>query len=249
MTSFPGWPQARRCAISLTFDDSLLSHLEHAAPILDRHGLRGTFFVLPEPGSLFEQHIHGWRKVRETGHELGNHTVSHPCSGKHPFVPADRALEGWTLERICDDIDQATRRLVELVPGVGPMSFAYPCGESFVGAGPAYTSYEPEVARRFVAARGVAWAINDPLRCNLHNLGSWVVQNITAEQMISLVRETAEAGGWGIFCFHGIGGEHLPVSVEALEGLARYLRDHQDQIWIDTVVAIGTYLSSLRSTR
>lgn len=247
MTAFPVWPANRRSAISLSFDDALTSHLEHAAPILDRYGLRGTFYVNPGPESMFEKQIDRWRKVHEAGHELGNHTISHPCSGKHPFTPADRALERWTLEMICTDIDQASRRLIDLVPDLGPVSFAYPCGESFVGEGPTYTSYEPEVARRFVAARGVAGVINDPLTCNLSNLGSWIVQDVGAEQLIARVRETVEAGGWGIFCFHGVGGEHLPVSVEALEGLVRFLREHEDEIWVETVVTIGKYLSTLRA--
>lgn len=247
MSFFPGWPGQRRGAITLTFDDSVVSHLDNAAPILDRYGFRGTFYVLPGPDSLFEQHIDRWRKVYEAGHELGNHTVSHPCSRKHPFTAADRALEGWTLERICDDIDQATRRLGQLFTGAVSTTFAYPCGESFVGEGPSFASYVPEVARRFVAARGVTWAINDPVDCDLHHLASWVVHDTGAEELIALVQETVAAGGWGVFCFHGIGGDHLSVSVEALEGLLRYLREHEAEIWVDTVASIGTYLSTIRS--
>ena len=240
MRFFPGWPEQKRGAISLTFDDALLSQLDEAVPLLDRYGLRGTFYVNPGDGSMFERHIDRWRKVYENGHELGNHTISHPCSGRHPFTPADRALESWTLEMIQSDIDTATQRLQDLIPGIGPVSFAYPCGETFVGQGDSYTSYIPEVARRFLAARGVGSSDNDPATCNLHNLGSWVVQDVRAEQMITMVEATVEAGRWGIFCFHGIGGEHLRVETGALEGLVRYLKEQRErEIWVDTVAAIG----------
>ncbi len=136
MRSFKGWPGNRRAAISLSFDDSVLSHLQNAFPVLQRWGLRGTFYVLPGEGSLFEEHLDGWRALSENGHELGNHTLSHPCSRRHDFTPPERALEGWTLQQIEADIDAATQRLRELIPGLGSMSFAYPCGESFVGEGP-----------------------------------------------------------------------------------------------------------------
>lgn len=244
MRSFKGWPGKRRAAISLSFDDSVLSHLQNAFPVLQRWGLRGTFYVLPGEGSLFEEHLDGWRALSENGHELGNHTLSHPCSRRHDFTPPERALEGWTLQQIEADIDAATQRLRELIPGLGSMSFAYPCGESFVGEGPTRRSYVPSVARRFVAARVVGNTDNDPRTCDLHRLHSWLVTGVSADDMIAMIQPTLEAGRWGIFCFHGIGGDHLSVDTEALDGLARYLKEHEHDIWVDTVYTIGRYLAA-----
>lgn len=245
MRAFQGWPGNRRAAISLSFDDSVLSHLENAFPVLQRWGVRGTFYVLPGEGGLFEKHLDRWRALHAAGHELGNHTLSHPCSREHRFTPPKHALEGWTIERIEADIDGATRRLKELVPGLGPVSFAYPCGESFVGEGPSRTSYVPSVARRFVVARGVGNTDNDPRTCDLHMVHSWLVTGVSADAMIALIQPTVEAGRWGIFCFHGIGGDHASVATEALEGLVRYLKEREDEIWVDTVYAVGSYLASV----
>lgn len=243
---FAGWPDNKRAAISLTFDDAAPSQLEHAVPILNRYGLRGTFYVNPGEGSAFERRIDAWRRVHAQGHELGNHTVSHPCSRQHPFVVPERALERWTLEQIEADIDQATERLTRLVPGYAPASFAYPCGETFVGEGAARRSYIPSVAVRFIAARGVGATDNDPAGCDLHNLSSWMVQGVTAEQMISMIQPTLAAGRWGIFCFHGVGGDHLSVDPEALAGLVRYLKERESEIWTDTVAAIGAHVAKAR---
>lgn len=247
MKRFQGWPGKRRAAISLSFDDSAVSHLDHAFPVLQRWGLRGTFYVLPGEGSLFEAHVARWRTLHGHGHELGNHTLSHPCSRRHHSTPPGRALEEWTLPQIEDDIDAATHRLRALIPGLGPMSFAYPCGESAVGEGPSRRSYVPSVARRFVVARAVGNADNDPATCNLHRVHSWIVTGVSAEEMIDMIQPTVEAGRWGIFCFHGIGGDHLSVATKALEGLARYLKQHEHEIWVDTVYAVGRYLADART--
>ncbi len=39
------WPGSYRAAVSLSFDDGLRSQLEVAVPILDRAGLRATFYL------------------------------------------------------------------------------------------------------------------------------------------------------------------------------------------------------------
>jgi len=202
--------------------------------------------VLPGEGSLFEREIHRWRQVHQRGHEIGNHTISHPCSQRHPYTPPKHALEDWTLADIEADIDAATERIQTLIPGAGPMSFAYPCGQSFVGDGPEQRSYVPSVARRFVTARSVGNADNDPRTCHLHRVQSWLVVGVTAREMIEMMQSTMEGGRWGVFCFHGIGGDHSSVATEALDGLARYLKKREDEIWVDTVYHVGRYLADVR---
>ncbi|WP_324718133.1 hypothetical protein U7230_07695 [Carboxydochorda subterranea] len=58
-------------------------------------------------------------------------------------------MERWRLAEIEADVVAASARLRELVPGIGRFSFAYPCGQSFVGKGPRRRSYEPVIARHF----------------------------------------------------------------------------------------------------
>src|SRR3954470_638734 len=42
--TFP-WPGSARAAVSLTYDDGLASHIEVVGPALEKHHLRGTFFI------------------------------------------------------------------------------------------------------------------------------------------------------------------------------------------------------------
>jgi len=72
------WPEGKSAAISITFDDARPSQIDVAVPILDRHGVFGTFYVSP---AGVEERLAGWRAAVARGHEIANHTFSHPCSG------------------------------------------------------------------------------------------------------------------------------------------------------------------------
>jgi peptidoglycan/xylan/chitin deacetylase (PgdA/CDA1 family) len=64
--------------VALTFDDGPSPHTETIADLIAEHGGAGTFFVLGDriPGN--EPLL---RRMVAAGHELGNHTYSHPrCS-------------------------------------------------------------------------------------------------------------------------------------------------------------------------
>jgi hypothetical protein len=44
-------------------------------------GVRATFYVSPEN---IEQRLEGWKKALDESHEIGNHTLAHPCTGNYP---------------------------------------------------------------------------------------------------------------------------------------------------------------------
>ena len=85
------WPRGEQGAVSLTFDDGMSSQLAIAIPQLDRRGLRATFYLNPKEG--WEKTLLPWRAPQEAGHEIGNHTIAHPCS-----LNIRTDLQEWTLE-------------------------------------------------------------------------------------------------------------------------------------------------------
>jgi len=140
------WPEGKRAAVSLTFDDARGSQLDVGLPILARHGTRATFYVsMP----ALEGRIDRWREAAAAGHEIGNHSLRHPCSANFRWKTED-VLERYTLATIEAELLEANRRLSELF-GATPRSFAYPCGQDFVGIGAERRSYVPVVARHFLA--------------------------------------------------------------------------------------------------
>ena len=75
------WPDGKKAAVVFTYDDGLDCHLDVAVPQLDEFGFKGTFFCTGNSKSLFNR-MEEWREITQKGHELGNHTLFHPCNGE-----------------------------------------------------------------------------------------------------------------------------------------------------------------------
>lgn len=127
--------EARGPAISFTFDDGSQSHFDIAFPLLQEFGFKGTFFVIPGltrerksdpplPGRArswwAEVSWEEWRVVASAGHEIGNHSLTHPIGGLTKI--ADDA-------RLESEIADSARQIAEKI-GHPPASFAYPFNRS-----------------------------------------------------------------------------------------------------------------------
>lgn len=235
------WPSGFKGAVSLTFDDGLHSQLDLGLPLLEELGFKATFYV--NPREEYGDFLKAWRKVADHGHEIGNHTVTHPCSCNFSGDPGCIGLENMTLEDIRMDIVEAHDRIRRVIPG-GSRTFAYPCYQTSVGRGLNKRSYVPVVAEIFLAARasGEKGYSNSPLACDLHELWSWSADRMRCEEMIGLTVKTVQEGRWAIFTFHGIDEGHLPVSYEDLSGFLRFLNKHRDEIWVAPVAEVAEHI-------
>jgi peptidoglycan/xylan/chitin deacetylase (PgdA/CDA1 family) len=137
--------QARGRRVAVTFDDAYVSVVRYARPILDRLGLPGTVFAVtrwaqrggrmqwdgiahwggtPHAAELEGMDWAALRKLRESGWEVGSHTVSHPR-----LIHLDDDALGRELEE--------SRQACEQALGEPCRSIAYPYGdvdERVVGA-------------------------------------------------------------------------------------------------------------------
>src|SRR5439155_11759099 len=73
------WPNGKRMALSLSFDDGRSSQVDTGLALLRRHDVKVTFFL---QGNQIEKRLDGWRRAAAEGHEIGNHSMTHPCTGK-----------------------------------------------------------------------------------------------------------------------------------------------------------------------
>jgi peptidoglycan/xylan/chitin deacetylase (PgdA/CDA1 family) len=226
------WPGGARAAVSLTFDDARLSQADVALPILDKYGIRATFYVSPKG---LDERIETWRRAAAAGHEIGNHTATHPCSGNFPWSRAN-ALEDYTLERMEADIDAASAH-VEKALGVSPVTFAYPCGQKFVGRGPTRRSYAPLVARKFIAARSAFDEVpNDPSFCDLAALAGIDADGASPERLEAMAEGALAQGAWLVLFAHEVGAaRRQTLAAEDLDGFCRYLTSREGRIWVGTV--------------
>lgn len=233
------WPEGKRMALSLTFDDARLSQPEKGIPLLDKYGVKATFYI--SPGSMMKR-IDEWRMAVNNGHEIGNHSVMHPCTGNFSWS-RHKALEEYTLERMMAELDSASRLIKELL-GVDPVSFAYPCGQTFIGRGINTRSYVPLVAMIFESGRG--WlneAPNDPSFCDFAQLNASELDGKTFEQVLKLIETAQDEGYWLILAGHEMNTEGNQTSqLATIESLCKYATDPDNGIWIDNVHNIASYI-------
>lgn len=247
------WPSECRTAVSLSFDDGLRSHLEVAIPVLDGYGLQGSFYVNPPSTgdkATWRGLLDPWRNAAGRGHEIGNHSLTHPCTRNSQNLPIERnVLEDMTLDDIEHDVLEAERRLNVGIPQQPRRSFCYPCYQSHVGVGATCQSYVPVIARHFVAGRGGGGGTNDPRYCDLHYLWSSTVERMSGAQLIGLVMSAASEGRWAILTFHGINEGHLPVAEYDLRTLCAFLDSHRESIWTAPVATVAEHVQQWRNAQ
>ena len=240
------WPNDCEGAVSLSFDDASPTHREIAIPLLDRYGLHGTFYVpTGSPGWL--DHIPFWRDAAGRGHEVGNHSVEHPCSQNFDFMPRKKAIEQYTLERYEAEVLQATKHIQDAIPEQGALSYCYPCYHSWIGSGATRESIVPIIARHFPAGRGSGERPNHPEYCELEYLWACEASGFSGEHLIGYVEDAAAQGRWAVFCFHGVGGDHISVNLDAFETLLQHLSEQRQRLWIGTVVEVAIRIIDKRA--
>ncbi len=227
------WPHHAKAAIILTYDDALDSQLDNAIPALDSAGLKGTFFL----SNVQQKDVPRWKAAAAKGHELGNHTIFHPCSKKD--FPADPRFtsEAYTPASILKEIGQQNVLLTSL-DGRDQHGFATPCGETRAGEVDYLEALRASHLVTYV--RGVSTSAED-LRANvalvdpMHIPSRGFAEGTTTEQLIDFAKQAEIGHGWAVYLFHGIGGDHLQVSSAAHRGFIAWLRANRRDLWVTTL--------------
>lgn len=245
------WPKDKAWALSLSFDDARDSQFKVGIPLFEREGVPVTFYVLPGP---LEWQREAWQKAVASGHEIGNHTINHPCTGNFDWVREENAMENYTLEKIAAELDEANR-LIEERLGVKPVSFAYTCGETAVGRSPRSKSYIPVVADRFTSGRGwLEEAANNPLKVDLAHVLGMKMDDTSFASLKPTLDNARDRGYWVVLVGHEIAaaGKEKPeeraytTHIELLEQLIRYTRDPDNRVWLAPVGTIASYIERQR---
>jgi sialate O-acetylesterase len=243
---YKGWNN-KSCAVVLTYDDALSVHLDNARPLLDSLSLKATFYLSGYSGVL-NSRLNEWKQLAANGHELGNHTLFHPCSGGlqgRDFVMPDTDLDHYTISKMVSEI-RMTNTLLRAIDGKTERTFAYPCGDTKIGG----VSYIDSVKNEFTGARGVQFELQDASQVDLFDIRCLGVNGHTGEELISFVKKAMEQHKLLVFLFHGVGGGHgLNVTLEAHRQLLQFLKSHENEIWIDTMTNVAGYIRQLTTQK
>jgi peptidoglycan/xylan/chitin deacetylase (PgdA/CDA1 family) len=239
------WPHGARMALSLSFDDGRESQVTVGTPLFKRHKAKVTLFVVP---SAVEPQLDAWKQAVADGHEIGNHSLTHACSGNFTWS-RERALEDYTLPRMREELAEANRRIHTLL-GVTPRTFAYPCGQKFVGRGRNTQSYVPLIAELFVSGRG--WldeSANDPAFVDLAQTMGVEMDGQEFADLKPLLDQARTRGSWLVLAGHDIGsGGRQTTRTSMLDALLTFVADPAQGVWLAPVGDVAERVASHQST-
>ena len=185
--------------VSLTYDDGLDSQLDRVVPALDARGLLGTFYVTWEN---IEARAAEWRAIASRGHELANHTMTHPCG-----------IESFTASHYRNQIEPLERTLKQWQPTLPVHDFSYPCDVTDLG--PGGPNRELRRFKHLLQREGIAsartsegpsnsanWARRHPYRLQALAAG---YDAPTLEELLAYVRQAQRDHRWAIIVFHDVG--------------------------------------------
>ena len=215
--------------ICLTFDGG--STAEVAKDVLDvlkAHGIRTTLFLT---GDFIQKYPDLVRRMAQDGHELGNHTLTHPH-----MAPRMKRDPAWTRERMQKELLDADRALLQLLGRPMDPYWRAPFGEHT----PELRRWAEELGYRHVGwsegADTLDWATVKEY--NLYRSGNAILEK--------LQRRMAKPDGDGLIVLM-----HLGSLRPEIDRPARYLGPFLDQAiqagW--HFVSIGEYLQSLGRPR
>ncbi len=197
-------------AVSYSFDDANSTQVANYDTI-NALGVPFTFYVttnwIGNPAD--------WAQALADGHEIGNHTVSHPSNATDA------------------ELDVATAYIEDEI-GVIPLTMAAPNGN---------TSYSSFAMSRFLLNRGVGGGSIAPLDgSNLYNLPTFIPpEGAGKSQLDAGVSGAVSQGRWQTVTIHAFEqGGYQPISLDGFVDHVTELRD-SDEAWIDTMLSIGSY--------
>ncbi|MES2900165.1 MAG: polysaccharide deacetylase family protein [Pseudomonadota bacterium] len=231
------WPQGQRAAVSLAYDDALDSQLDTAIPALRRHRLLASFYLqLSNPAVA--RRMPEWRAAAAHGHELGNHSLFHQCSGALPdraWVQPHRNVDTTSIAQMKDQLILANTMLHAL-DGKTERTFTTPCGDAQAADGDYLAAVKSEfVAIKASSGSGVAESMEglDPHAVQVH-----APVGASGKELIELVKLAGTRGTMVNFTFHGVGGDYLSVSKAAHDELLTFLAANRARYWTAPFVTL-----------
>lgn len=231
--------KGKKCAVVITYDDAINEQLDNAVPVLDSLGLKATFYITAFSNSM-QTRLSEWRKLSVNGHELGNHTLNHPCIGGtgREWVPQDYDLSKYSVKRMIDET-RMTNVFLQALDGKTKRTFAFTCGDMKIGD----SSFIIPMKNDFTAARAVRNEMHKINEVDLYNVDCYMVNNHTAEQMIEWVKQATATNSLLVILFHGVGGGNsLNVDVAEHRKFLTYLKQNEKDIWIAPMVDVAEHV-------
>jgi peptidoglycan/xylan/chitin deacetylase (PgdA/CDA1 family) len=236
------WPKGKTAALVLTYDDALHSQLDIAVAQLDAAGFKGTFFL---DGDLTPADMLRWRKVQRSGHELGNHSLFHPCPRAMLPDRENYLTDNYDTARMLGEIAVMNNVLFG-IDGSNIRTYSVPCSQMRVGDADYTEALRGSGLVRYARTGGDAYrsVIVDFAKLDVFQVPSYgPVDKPDGATLIAYAERVRQSNGLGVLQFHGTGGDYLEVSARAHQQLIDWLREHPE-VWVAPFRQVLDYVSA-----
>lgn len=239
--------KGKKCAVVLTYDDAIDQHLDNAAPVLDSLGLKATFYVTAFSQSM-QTRLNDWKKLPAKGHELGNHTLFHPCIGNTPgreWVTAENNMKSYSVKRMENEV-RMTNLFLQSLDGKTKRTFAFTCGDMKIGD----SAFINGMKKDFVAARAVRNEMHKLNEVDLYNVDCYMVNNNSFEEIKAWVDQAIQTNSLLVILFHGVGGGNgLDVSIENHRKILHYIKQKKNEIYVAPMLEVAEHINQQRNAK
>ena len=217
------WYRFKSSAVSYTFDDGLPNQFNVAVPMFNKYGFKMTLFIIT--GKVID-----WSKIKAAaadGHEIANHTVSHPN------------LSTLTVNQQRTELEVSSNSINANILSQNGLTLAYP----YCVAGK-----DSMVSRLFIAARGCSGSIESKTPKNFLNISSIVCGNKESINSVAAFKTKADnvgaSNGWLIYLIHAINDDngYSPLAEEYLDGSLLYLKNNSNKFWVESFGNVARYI-------
>ncbi|MEO5890088.1 MAG: polysaccharide deacetylase family protein [Ferruginibacter sp.] len=221
------WPDNKKAAVSLTFDDGISGQFTIAVPLLNDHGFKATFFVTTK--TVMSQ-LGDWHLVKAAaaaGHEIANHALTHPH------------FDTMSADNIAAELVQSNALIEDNIKPAKSFTHAYPYGQGGQ-ATDTELKIRAVVKKYFIGARATRnrditfnkydFAISED---DYYKVNSDVIAD--AASMAGFEKqldETITAGGWYVPTYHGIENGWIIVSKNIFEKHLTGMDKRLKYLWI-----------------
>jgi peptidoglycan/xylan/chitin deacetylase (PgdA/CDA1 family) len=231
----------KKCAVVLTYDDAIDQHLDNAIPVLDSLGLKATFYVTAFSASM-QTRLNDWKKLASNRHELGNHTLFHPCIGGtgREWVSKQNDLKNYSVRRMENEV-RMTNLFLQALDGKTKRTFAFTCGDMIIDD----SLFINGMKNDFVGARAVRNEMHKINEIDLYNVDCYMVNNHSFEQMKEWVDKAIQTNSLLVILFHGVGGGNsLDVSLQAHRDILKYIKQNQKDIYVAPMLEVAEHIKN-----
>ncbi len=216
------WPDNKKGAVSLTFDDGCQSQASLGLPALNARGLKATFFLITNRIGGSSPGWDTWINAANNGHEIASHTMDHPH------------LTSLTPTQVQDQMEGAKAAIDAQITSQQCLTFAYPFGE--------YSDTTQSIAQNIYIASRNSWCglISEPFD-SANVLNGCSPQ--TGGDLFSWVDAAEQKGKWLVAYFHtlngGSDGCYGYWEIDMFTTFLDYLATKN--LWVGTFVAAAKY--------